>query len=133
MARYADDYYRRGRDRGYGESGYAEEYRRARPRPGRSGPRPYRRMYGYPVRDYRVYDLDYGSPGGPTTDYSGRAGYPVFPPRAADDTGLPPRGPYTPSLEESDRGRTLYGGVPPEYPEAEEGPPRRRRRRRGGR
>lgn len=133
MTRYADDYYRGRQYRGDGESGYALEYGRGRPRLGRAGPRPHRRIYGFPVRGYHAYDLDYGSPGGPTTDYSGRAGYPVLPPRPEDDTGLPHRGPYTPSLEEIDRGRTLYGGVPPEYPGPDAGAPRRRRRRRGGR
>jgi|GEM_PF-2425784 len=133
MTRYADDYYRGGRGRGGGEGGYAGEYRRARPWLSRHGQRPYRRVYGFPVRDYHVYDLDYGSTGGPTTDYSGRAGYPVFPPEPDEDAGLPPRGPYTPTLEESDLGRTLYGGLPPEYPDRDDGVPRCRRRRRGAR
>lgn len=131
MTRYAEDFDRGGRYRSEGESGYSTDYGRARPRAGRPGQRSHRRVYGFPVRGYRTYDLDYGSTGGPTTDYSGRAGYPVLRPRTGEDTGLPHRGPYTPTLEEEDRGRTLYGGVPPEYPDRARGAPPRRRRRRG--
>lgn len=133
MTRYADDFDRVGRYIGEGERGYTADYSRVRPRASRPGQRSHRRAYGFPVRGYRTYDLDYGSTGGPTTDYSGRAGYPVLPPRAAEDTGLPHRGPYTPILEEEGRGRTLYGGVPPEYPDRERGAAPRRRSRRGAR
>lgn len=73
---------------------------------------------GFPIRGYHTYDLDYGGQvGGPTTDYSGRAGYPIL--RSSLDEE-PPRGPYTPTLEETERyaggGRTLYGGESRAYP-----------------
>lgn len=101
MPRYSDDFEARaGRGR-YG----------ARRRPGL----PHKPAHGFPVRGVHTYDLDYGAMGGPTTEYSGRTGYPVLRPRHEDEEELPPRGPYTPTLEESYRERTLYGGVPPGY------------------
>jgi hypothetical protein len=149
MARYADDYGRRygaGRRQGRsydGDFGYAREFEQARNygygrdygygaefmRGGRAVRLPHKPAYGYPVHGIHTYDLDYGSLGGPTTDYSGRVGYPILPMRAEEEE-LPPRGPYTPSLEESGRGRTLYGGVPPTYRGQERARPREWRRRR---
>jgi hypothetical protein len=90
---------------------YDEELRRG----ARRARLPHKPAHGYPVRGIHTYDLDYGSTGGPTTDYSGRTGYPVLQPRPSRDEELPPRGPYTPTLEERYRERTLYGGVPPGY------------------
>jgi hypothetical protein len=78
---------------------------------------------GYPVRGIHTYDLDYGNLAGPTTDYSGRAGYPED--RDWEDV---PRGTYTPRLaeigREARRRRRLYGAVEPTY----SGPGRRGRR-----
>lgn len=77
-------------------------------RPPHRGPRrPWTRqgrgrpVYGFPVRGYRTYDLDYGGMSGPT-EYSGRAGY------AARDAyvGYPPR-PDRPSLAEIGRDSRL--------------------------
>jgi hypothetical protein len=142
MARYADDYegrtgawYGRGydadlrRSRGYDRRGgayYGEEIRWA----ARRGRLPRKPAHGFPVRGIHTYDLDYGAMGGPTTEYSGRTGYPVLQPRPEPIEELPSRGPYTPILEEADRDRTLYGGVPPGYRAREERYPRRRRYRR---
>lgn len=72
---------------------------------------------GYPVRGYHTYDLDYGGQtGGPTTEYSGRAGYPT--PEAWDYEPRE-RGTYTPRLAEigrrARRWRALYGEEPREY------------------
>lgn len=91
---------------------YDEEVRRVASRRARL---PHKPAYGYPVRGIHSYDLDYGATGGPTTEYSGRMGYAVLRPRPEGEEELPPRGPYTPTLEESYRERTLYGGVPPGY------------------
>jgi hypothetical protein len=110
-----------------GGASYGEELREA----ARRGRFPHKPAHGYPVRGFHTYDLDYGSVGGPTTEYRGRPGYPVLPPRPEPEAELPPRGPYTPILEESDRERTLYGGVPPGYRGRGERRPRRRRYRRG--
>lgn len=118
MARYADDYRRRGR-RGRGPrrrwSARAREKRLYGGRyPYRGAPRygyDYRRpddarlprkpARGYPVRGVHTYDMDYGKQaGGPDTDYSGRAGYPEG--EAAPPPESPPRGRYTPRLEERD-------------------------------
>ncbi|HEX7049040.1 MAG TPA: hypothetical protein VF188_02420 [Longimicrobiales bacterium] len=113
-----------GYDMGYGRAGVEYDYDygvafRRWPRRPRLPRKPAR---GYPVRGYHTYDLDYGDLAGPTTDYSGRAGYP---------TGEPPREPvfrgrYTPTLEEIGREarlrrRRYRRGAPPEYR------PRRRR------
>lgn len=105
----------------YGYDYYGRDYRdgRLRSRPSRHTAR------RYPLHGYHTYDLDYGSLGGPDTEYSGRAGYTPGPPQIRDDDLLP-RGPYTPFLEEDDRERTLYGGVPPGYRDRRE---RRRRER----
>lgn len=69
---------------------------------------------GYPVRGIHTYDLDYGSLAGPTSEYSGRAGYPEY--RDWEDV---PRGTYTPRLaeigREARRRRRLYGEVEPTY------------------
>lgn len=127
MRGYGGEFFRGERGRGGWDEGYAADYWRSRPRGGYSGRAPRRRYHGYPVRGYRVYDLDYGSIGGPTTDYSGRAGYPEYTGLPDRDTGLPPRGHYTPRLEDEDRGRTLYGGVSPGYRGAAGERPRRRR------
>lgn len=117
MARYGEEY----EGRRYGR--YGVEFRR-----GRRGRRlPGRPARGFPVRGYHTYDLDYGATGGPTTDYSGRAGYPILPARPDRVSELPPRGPYTPILDEGGEDRTLYGGVPPGY--RDRGP---RRSSRGG-
>lgn len=77
---------------------------------------------GYPVRGIHTYDLDYGDLAGPTTEYSGRAGY------AEDrDWEETPRGTYTPRLaeigREARRRRRLYGDLGPTY----SGPGRRGR------
>lgn len=75
--------YARGR-RGYGVLG-----------PGARLPR--RPARGFPARAVHSYDLDYGrQAGGPETDYSGRAGYPVPEPGWEP----PVRGRYSPWLEE---------------------------------
>jgi hypothetical protein len=103
-----------GRSPGYGaghESDYDDELRRA----ARRARLPHKPAHGFPVRGIHTYDLDYGSTGGPTTEYSGRMGYPTLPPRPTPDGELPRRGPYTPTLDESYRERTLYGGVSPRY------------------
>ena len=104
-------------DYGFGYRGMGERgWERGRwPSAGARLPR--KPAYGYPVRGYHTYDLDYGSQaGGPTTEYSGRAGYPtpeerVYEPRE--------RGPYTPRLADigrlARRWRALYGETPPEY------------------
>lgn len=109
---YAGEFGRAGDFDEWGGPIYDEEIRRAT----RRARLPHKPAHGFPVRGIHTYDLDYGGTGGPTTDYSGRAGYPVLQPRPArDEESLPPRGPYTPTLEESYRERTLYGGVPPGY------------------
>lgn len=126
MARYGMEYRERrgprGRWRGrYGRAGggYGREYGRYGAEHGRRAAGwgiPIRRIgkpaHGFPVRGIHTYDLDYGTvAGGPTTDYSGRAGYPTGPEAA-------PRGPYTPRLEEigPERwGRGLYGSAAGEY------------------
>lgn len=136
---------RPGRPRGYGESyglergaryglEYTAEYApRRRPESGRPYAAEYREFAarvrlpgkparGYPVRGIHSYDLDYGDLAGPTTDYSGRAGYAED--RAWDET---PRGTYTPRLAEIGREarlrRRLYGDLGPTY----SGPGRRGR------
>jgi hypothetical protein len=110
--RYGGEYGRYGRGYGGGYGGYGRDYGRSAAGWGiatRGIGKPAR---GYPVRGIHTYDLDYGSiSGGPTTDYSGRAGYPTGP----EET---PRGPYTPRLEEvgpEGRGRGLYGSAAGEY------------------
>jgi hypothetical protein len=127
---YDDDFGYRRRDgaraRGPSESAfYGDEFgqRASRAR------LPHKPAHGYPVRGIHSYDLDYGSLGGLTNEYSGRMGYPVGPPSRISDEEYPPRGVYTPRLEEADRDRTLYGGVSPEY----RGHGWRRRRRYGNR
>lgn len=105
---------------GYGEPyargrGYGGEYRRW---PSGGARMPRKPARGFPVRGYHTYDLDYGGQvGGPTTDYSGRAGYPAEDGRWSEYGG---RGRYTPSLAEigrrARRWRALYGELPPEYP-----------------
>lgn len=94
-----------------GSALYGDEFHRTA-RPAQLPRKPAR---GYPVRGIHSYDLDYGSLSGPTTEYSGRMGYPVLQSRPEPDEEYPPRGLYTPNLGEADRGRTLYGGISPEY------------------
>lgn len=136
---YGRDYVLRGRRM----RGYGREFRRRRGRRrDRSQRRGYARVFGrwmrtpgrpargFPVRGVHTYDLDYGrQAGGPDTDYSGRAGYPV-----PEPTWEPPlRGPYTPSLEEERRRRRFVRPPsgrrrrrPPRHWSTEEAPGRRR-------
>ncbi len=106
---------------GYGEErarGYGAEYRGFV----RRGRVPGKPAHGYPVRGIHTYDLDYGDLAGPTTEYSGRAGY-----TEDRDWVETPRGPYTPRLVEIGRQarlrRRLYGPRGPTY----SGPGRRGR------
>jgi len=97
------------RDRGpYGEDFRWPEF------PGRLPGRP---AHGYPIRGYHTYDMDYGSVGGgPTTDYSGRAGYPL--PGELDHRPRDP-GRRAPGDREPFRrsvGRSLYEAYDRDYP-----------------
>ncbi len=93
-------------------SRYGTEYayrHRSRGRGFGRGRLPGKAARGFPIRGIHTYDLDYGDiSGGPTTDYSGRAGYDTEP--IGVET---PRGPYTPRLaeigREARRRRRLYG------------------------
>lgn len=129
MRHYDDDFDQSPDYQNESGSGYSGEFQKVRARRGEEGVRP--RGYGFPVRGYRAYDLDYGSVGGPTTDYSGRVGYPVPETRPGRE-GEPGRDEVGGGWrEDTGRGRTLYGGVPPEYPRRRQLRPRQHTRRRG--
>ncbi|HEX7118508.1 MAG TPA: hypothetical protein VF212_06970 [Longimicrobiales bacterium] len=124
---YAAEYGPPGYAAEYGPPGYAAAY--GRPRygveygpPGRRRRLPGKAARGYPVRGIHTYDLDYGDMAGPTTEYSGRAGYAED--REWEET---PRGPYTPRLADIGRAarmrRRLYERGGPTY----SGPGRRGR------
>lgn len=134
--RYGEGYDRRGpgrrRPRPYGLA-YDRPFREERARgyglfgPGARLPR--RPARGFPARGVHSYDLDYGrQAGGPETDYSGRAGYPVPEPRWEPPT----RGVYEPRLYERDFRERAFVERGVEDMEPFE-PPEERRRPAGGR
>lgn len=127
---------------------YDEEFRRGPRRPRREAPlfpeelieryRPHKAVGRFSARGIHTYDLDYGrQAGGPTTEYSGRAGLPTDEPVRTGETPLESaersEWPYTPEPEPvedeepSTRGRPRYERWHWSMAEPADRRPRRRR------